>query len=79
MLLVLGNTFLEICKEHNIYYINNIPEAIEDAKQFGMVVDGTPYDAHWNDVGHSIAGKIILDYLVEKRLLHKPATTKSDQ
>lgn len=65
----LGDTFLKICKKYDIQYIQNIPESIEKAKEFGMIVDGSPNDAHWNDVGHSIVGKIILDYLIENNLL----------
>lgn len=64
-----GNTFREICEKHGIHFIPNIPEAIEEAKQFGMIVDGLPFDGHWNDNGHSIAGKVILDYLTKNNLL----------
>lgn len=65
----LGDTFSDICSKYAIHYVYGIPEAMKKAKESGIVIDGSPYDSHWNDVGHSIAGKIILDYLIETKLL----------
>lgn len=66
-----GRTFQDICKEHSIDFVEGIPEAIEEAKKAGVVVDGLPYDAHWNGRGHAIAGEIILRRLNDKGHLHK--------
>lgn len=65
----LGDTFSDICSKYAIHYVYGIPEAMKRAKESGIVIDGSPYDSHWNDVGHSITGKIILDYLIETKLL----------
>lgn len=64
-----GNTFREISEKYGIHFVPNIFEAVEEAKRFGMIVDGLPFDGHWNDNGHSIAGKVILDYLIKHNLL----------
>lgn len=64
-----GTMFREICEKYGLHFIPDIPETVEEAKQFGMIVDGSPFDGHWNDNGHSIAGKVILDYLTKNNLL----------
>ncbi len=64
-----GNAFKHISDEHSINYICCIPDSIEKAKESGITVIGS--DGHWNNIGHSIAGKIILDYLNENNLLNK--------
>jgi|GEM_PF-855094 len=66
-----GCTFQDICKEHSIDFIEGIPKAIAEAKKSGVVVDGSPYDAHWNGRGHAIAGEMILRRLNDKGHLHK--------
>ena len=58
------DVFKNSCNSIGIYYISEISEAIEEQKKSGNVVDGTPYDPHWNDLGHAIAGKIIADHLI---------------
>jgi hypothetical protein len=65
----IGNSFFDICKKHGIHYISGIPEAIKRAKNNGIIVDGTPYDGHYNSVGHTIMGKLILDYMIGEKLL----------
>jgi len=67
----IGSTFRDICKRNSIDFISRIPEAIEKAKRSGLKVDGLPYDGHWNSVGHSIAGEIILRHLSDIGHLHK--------
>lgn len=66
----LGNTYSDICNKYGICHIHSIPEAVKEAKESGLRVDGSPYDSHWNNVGHSIAGKIIFDYLIQRNLLN---------
>ena len=66
----LGNTYSNICNKYGICYIHGIPEAVKEAKESGLRVDGSPHDSHWNNVGHSIAGKIIFDYLIQRNLLN---------
>lgn len=67
----IGFTFQNICKENSIDFIHGILLAIAEAKKSGIIVDGLPYDGHWNSAGHSIAGKIILSYLNEGGYLYK--------
>ena len=67
----MGSTLQDICEENSIDFIPGIPEAIAQAKKSGIVVDGFPYDAHWNSAGHAIAGEIILQHLKDKGYLHK--------
>ena len=55
--------YLTICKNQNIFYIQGIPEAIQESKKAGVKVDGLPYDDHWNNNASAIAGKMILEYL----------------
>ncbi|OQY97678.1 MAG: hypothetical protein B6D35_14705 [Candidatus Brocadia sp. UTAMX2] len=66
----LGDTYFEICEKNGIHYISGIPEAMEEAKRNGIVIDYPPYDAHWNKNGHVIAGKIILKYFIENKFIH---------
>lgn len=66
----LGNAFFDICNTYAIHYIPGIPEAIQAAKKSGISVDGSPYDPHWNSVGHSIVGEIILNYIIKMKLLN---------
>jgi hypothetical protein len=63
------DSFFNICKKHGIHYISGISGALERAKKNGLIVDGMPYDSHYNKIGHTIMGKIILDYIVERKLL----------
>ncbi len=64
-----GNAFQDVCDEHGIHYLPIIPHEIERTEESGIVVIGS--DGHWNDVGHAMAGQIILDYLLENNLLNK--------
>ena len=63
--------FLDICHELEIPYIEGVVEAIEEAATSGMIVDGQPYDSHWNNNAHAIAGEIIVGHLIDKGLLNK--------
>ncbi|MFH1957013.1 MAG: SGNH/GDSL hydrolase family protein [bacterium] len=65
----LGNAFPNICRKCKIHYIPDIPELIKKAKTAGIVVDGMPYNCHWNSAGHSIVGERIYSYLIRKNLL----------
>lgn len=64
-----GDMFMEICEKYDMHFIPNIPESVEEAMHFGVIVDGSPFNGHWNDNGHSIAGKVILDYVTKNNLL----------
>lgn len=66
----LGDTYFEICEKNGMHYIPGIPEAMEEAKRNGIIIDYPPYDAHWNKIGHVIAGKIILKYFIENKFIH---------
>jgi len=66
-----GQTFRDICEKHSIDFIEDVPRAIARAKQSGLVVDGQPYNTHWNGKGHAIAGEIILRHLNENGYLSK--------
>lgn len=59
------NVFQEISESHGFNFVKGIPQKVNQAKEKGMVVDGTPLDAHWNNNGHSIAGASILAFLEE--------------
>jgi hypothetical protein len=59
----------EVCAQNGIYFIPGIPAAVERARLAGEVVNGYPYDDHWNKNGHAIAGKMILDYLLKNNFL----------
>ena len=65
----LGDAFQAICNECGIHFVPGVPEEILKAEARGVKVDGKPYDVHWNDMGHQIAGRIILNYLLDKELL----------
>jgi hypothetical protein len=66
-----GPIFQDICDQLSIDFIPGIPEAVAEAKKSGVVVDGLPYDGHWNGAGHAIAGEIILRYLRDNGELRK--------
>ena len=53
-----------IFKQSGYMYIPNVPEQLISAKNKGMKIDGMPYDAHWNHIGHKIAGKYISEFLL---------------
>jgi hypothetical protein len=63
--------FEEISKRASIEFIRGVNAAVSQAKSSGLTVDGTPYDAHWNDVGQAIAGKVIYRYLVGNGYLNR--------
>lgn len=67
--IVQNQAFFEICDSLDIYYISGIPDSIYIAAVNGESVNGLPYDAHWNDNGNAMAGKIILKYLTKNNLL----------
>lgn len=55
--------------EHGWDYIPGVADSVAAEKAAGKVVDGLPRDGHWNRTGHAIAGRVILEYLVSRRLL----------
>ncbi|MCK5493146.1 MAG: SGNH/GDSL hydrolase family protein [Candidatus Omnitrophica bacterium] len=60
----------DIFKNNNICFLPAIPEAVKEMKESGVIVDGSPWDrCHWNNTGHSIVGKEILDYLIKNDLV----------
>ena len=61
--------FPEICKKHNIFYLPGVQDFLSTAQKKGYTVNGTPHDSHWNNTGHTIAGKYILDILIKSGLL----------
>lgn len=65
------STIRDICEAHSIDFIRGIPEAVAEAKKSGTIVDGSPYNTHWNGAGHAIAGERILHHLNDKGHLHK--------
>lgn len=66
-----GKTFQNMSNECGIHYIKKVGDEVNRAKQDGLIVNGTPYDTHWNDVGNRIAGEKILRYLLNKRFISK--------
>lgn len=52
-----------LCAERGIAFVPDVPNAIVAAIAAGEVVDGRPHDAHWNQRGHAIAGRLLLDFL----------------
>lgn len=69
--------FSNICHDLGIFYIKNVTAAIREAKASGVIVNGQPYDAHWNNNAHAIAGEIIANYLIDKQLLDGKGTAES--
>jgi len=63
-----GNAFSGISSEHSIHYIDNVPEVLLEADAKRIPIYG-PDGSHWNETGHSIVGKRILDYLLENDFL----------
>ena len=67
-----GNVWIDpvsdMFKKHNIPFIKNIPDELQAARAEGITVTGVQ-NPHWNKIGHAIAGKVILDYLIENKLL----------
>ena len=53
-----------IFEQSGFAFIPNVPEQLIIAKNNGLKIDGMPYDAHWNHVGHKIAGKYISQFLL---------------
>ena len=47
-----------------------VPNDILIAQNKGLIINGLPYDSHWNDIGNRIAGqsifKAISSYLTNK-------------
>jgi len=56
--------------DHDPIIINFFPKLLEEAQAKGIAIDA-PLNAHWNSNGHSLAGEIILNYLIEHDLLNK--------
>jgi len=71
--------FEEICRKNAIAFIKGVNAAVSQAKSSGRTVDGTPYDAHWNALGHSIAGKVIYEYLDENGYLNRKAPERRNR
>lgn len=69
-----GDSFVGIARNHQIYWIDSVPVAIGEARDRGIQVDGMPRDPHWNATGHAIAGQLIATELWEVDLLggHAP-------
>ena len=66
-------TFADITKPQDIYFIYNIQQGLTDAKERGLRIDGsdTGGDEHWNETGHYIAGEIIYQYLLVNDFMQK--------
>lgn len=62
--------FKKICVENKILFAPNVYTAIEAAKKSGIRIDGLPYNPHPNDAGHAIMGRMILEYLIDKKLVN---------
>lgn len=69
--MVQNEVFAKICKDVGINYINGIPDSVYTAAKAGIKVNGMPYDGHWNNTGNAIAGKIIVNYLINNNFLKK--------
>lgn len=63
-----GDAFSDISNEHSISYIDNVPEILLEADAKGLLIYG-PDGSHWSEVGHSIVGERVLNYLFENKLL----------
>ena len=63
--------FADICQMLDIFYISNVLKAIQKAKASGATVNGMPYNAHWNDTAHSIAGETIVEHLLKTGILER--------
>jgi hypothetical protein len=64
------DVFSNISRKHLIHYIDYVPDVLAEAKSGGVTIDA-PNNAHWNDVGNAIAGKTILNYLINHNMLIK--------
>ena len=54
--------FDEVCTIPELHCVHGIREALDEARSSGAGVDGGS-DPHWNERGHAIAGRVILEYL----------------
>ncbi len=58
-----------LCSAAEIPFIDGVAEAIGEAESKGIAVNGLPYDAHWNDTAHQIAGRLLAAYLIDNKLM----------
>jgi hypothetical protein len=75
----LGDAFPDICRRAAIHYVQGIPEAVQNAKLHGVVVDGSPYDSHWNNTGNAIAGRMLLSYLIKHKMINSKDHETNDR
>lgn len=66
----INEVYSNICQKYGIYYIFNVPDALIKEKESGINVYVSPNDRHWNNVGHSIVGEILLNYLINIKLIN---------
>jgi len=66
-----SSTFNKIAKENNFIFLQQITDSLNTAVEKGIIIDGSPVDAHWNVNGHEIVGKVLLDYLVQNNYIDK--------
>ncbi len=60
--------FGRICEVPGLHCVPGLDRALEAARQRGERVDGGS-DPHWNETGHAIAGRVLLEYLRANGLL----------
>lgn len=60
-----GYKMIDICESCGIRYIPYVSENVKKENKSGAKTDCMPHDPHWNHLGHRIAGKVILNYLLK--------------
>jgi hypothetical protein len=68
------DTYANICRDFGMFYIPNMQKVMYDAKGKGIQVDGASFDGHWGMNGHLIAGRLLHDFMVKRRLIPPPAS-----
>lgn len=53
----------ELAEDAGFMFTTAPLDSVRAAESRGVVVNGRPYDAHWNDTGHQIAGAALADVL----------------
>lgn len=63
------DAFAEICRARKIPYVDEVPWAVEHARNSGTKVDVMPIDFHWNEEGHKIAGQTLAMALAKRGMI----------
>lgn len=64
-----SEAFKKIANDNNFIFLTQITDSLTSARDSGIKIDYSPEDAHWNQTGHTIVGKILIEYLINNKLI----------